>query len=32
MTQTTLEPTLPRAAYVDPAFFAREKEQIFCRE
>lgn len=32
MTQSTLEPTLPRAAYVDPAFFAREKEQIFCRE
>lgn len=32
MTQSTLEPTLPRMAYVTPEFFAQEKEQIFCRE
>ncbi len=28
----TLEPTLPRAAYVSAEFFAQEKEQIFAQE
>src|SRR5262245_60112661 len=32
MSEMTLEHTLPRAAYIDPAIFAQEKEQIFCRE